>query len=89
MYYCHLKEQVLWFKCMNREEAYFLLAACGLQAELGNQQELVHVDRYFEPHAYFPQWVWLCATLLVCVCVCLGQGLSNVCSPRANSGIHE
>lgn len=53
---------------MHREEAYFLLAACGLQADLGNYQETVHVGRYFEPHAYFPQWVRLCGTLLVCVC---------------------
>lgn len=52
---------------MHREEAYFLLAACGLQADLGNYQVLVHVGRYFEPHAYFPQWVRLCSTLLVCV----------------------
>lgn len=63
---------------MRREEAYFLLAAYGLQADLGNQQESVHVGRYFEPHAYFPQWVRL-----------WGAGVSDVCSPRANSGIHE
>ncbi|MEJ1275472.1 hypothetical protein NN561_006369 [Cricetulus griseus] len=56
LYYCHLKEQVLRSKCMHREEAYFLLAACGLQADLGNHQESVHVGKYFEPHAYFPQW---------------------------------
>ncbi|XP_063136953.1 FERM domain-containing protein 1 [Rattus norvegicus] len=57
LYYCHLKEQVLRSRCMRREEAYFLLAAYGLQADLGNQQESVHVGRYFEPHAYFPQWI--------------------------------
>ncbi|ERE82136.1 FERM domain-containing protein 1 [Cricetulus griseus] len=57
LYYCHLKEQVLRSKCMHREEAYFLLAACGLQADLGNHQESVHVGKYFEPHAYFPQWI--------------------------------
>ncbi|XP_028639327.1 FERM domain-containing protein 1, partial [Grammomys surdaster] len=57
LYYCHLKEQVLRSRCMHREEAYFLLAACGLQADLGNHQVLVHVGRYFEPHAYFPQWI--------------------------------
>ncbi|XP_060229285.1 FERM domain-containing protein 1 isoform X1 [Meriones unguiculatus] len=57
LYYCHLKEQVLRSKCMHREETYFLLAACGLQADLGNHQESVHVGRYFEPHAYFPQWI--------------------------------
>ncbi|XP_049991994.1 FERM domain-containing protein 1 isoform X3 [Alexandromys fortis] len=57
LYYCHLKEQVLGSRCMHKEEAYFLLAACGLQADLGNHQETVHVGKYFEPHAYFPQWV--------------------------------
>ncbi|KAL6040891.1 hypothetical protein STEG23_037867 [Scotinomys teguina] len=56
LYYCHLKEQVLRSRCKHREEAYFLLAACGLQADLGNHQETVHVGKYFEPHAYFPQW---------------------------------
>ncbi|GAB1300535.1 FERM domain-containing protein 6 [Apodemus speciosus] len=45
MYYCHLKEQVLRSRCVHREEAYFLLAACGLQADLGNHQESVHVGR--------------------------------------------
>ncbi|XP_057609570.1 FERM domain-containing protein 1 [Chionomys nivalis] len=57
LYYCHLKEQVLRSRCMHREEAYFLLAACGLQADLGNHQETVHVGKYFEPQAYFPQWI--------------------------------
>ncbi|XP_041911451.1 FERM domain-containing protein 1 [Arvicola amphibius] len=57
LYYCHLKEQVLRSRCKHREEAYFLLAACGLQADLGNHQETVHVGKYFEPHAYFPQWI--------------------------------
>lgn len=64
LYYCHLKEQVLRSRCMHKEEAYFLLAACGLQADLGNHQETVHVGKYFEPHAYFPQWVRPCGTLL-------------------------
>lgn len=44
-------------QCAHREEAYFLLAAYGLQADLGNHREPVHVGRYFEPHAYFPPWV--------------------------------
>lgn len=57
LYYCHLKEQVLRSRCTHREEAYFLLAACGLQADLGDHQESVHVGKYFEPHAYFPQWI--------------------------------
>lgn len=59
LYYCHLKERVLRSECTHREEAYFLLAAYGLQADLGNHRELVHVGRYFEPEAYFPQWVRL------------------------------
>ncbi|XP_051062010.1 FERM domain-containing protein 1 [Phodopus roborovskii] len=57
LYYCHLKERVLRSRCVLREEAYFLLAARGLQADLGNYQESVHVGKYFEPHAYFPQWI--------------------------------
>ncbi|KAM9666869.1 FERM domain-containing protein 1 [Trichechus inunguis] len=57
LYYCHLKEQVLRSECAHREEAYFLLAALGLQADLGNHREAAHVGRYFEPQAYFPQWI--------------------------------
>uniref|UniRef100_A0A7N5KJY3 FERM domain containing 1 n=1 Tax=Ailuropoda melanoleuca TaxID=9646 RepID=A0A7N5KJY3_AILME len=57
LYYCHLKERVLRSQCAHREEAYFLLAAYGLQADLGNHREPVHVGRYFEPHAYFPPWI--------------------------------
>ncbi|XP_039113065.1 FERM domain-containing protein 1 [Hyaena hyaena] len=57
LYYCHLKERVLRSECTHREEAYFLLAAYGLQADLGDHREPVHVGRYFEPHAYFPHWV--------------------------------
>lgn len=48
---------MLGSQCAHREEAYFLLAAYGLQADLGNHRERAHVGRYFEPQAYFPQWV--------------------------------
>lgn len=57
LYYCHLKERVLRSQCAHREEAYFLLAAYGLQADLGNHRARAHVGQYFEPQAYFPQWV--------------------------------
>ncbi|XP_029079178.1 FERM domain-containing protein 1 isoform X2 [Monodon monoceros] len=57
LYYCHLKEQVLRSQCAHREEAYFLLAAYGLQADLGDYREPAHSGRYFEPQAYFPQWI--------------------------------
>ncbi|XP_074844772.1 FERM domain-containing protein 1 isoform X1 [Carettochelys insculpta] len=57
LYYCHLKEQVLRSRCMHKEEIYFLLAAYSLQADLGNYAENVHVGKYFEPQAYFPQWI--------------------------------
>ncbi|XP_060023894.1 FERM domain-containing protein 1 [Lagenorhynchus albirostris] len=57
LYYCHLKERVLRSQCAHREEAYFLLAAYGLQADLGNYREPAHSGRYFEPQAYFPQWI--------------------------------
>ncbi|XP_030785262.1 FERM domain-containing protein 1 isoform X2 [Rhinopithecus roxellana] len=57
LYYCHLKERVLRSQCAHREEAYFLLAACALQADLGDHREPAHAGRYFEPHSYFPQWI--------------------------------
>nr|XP_058938976.1 FERM domain-containing protein 1 [Kogia breviceps] len=57
LYYCHLKEQVLRSQCTHREEAFFLLAAYGLQADLGDHREPAHSGRYFEPQAYFPQWI--------------------------------
>jgi len=57
LYYCHLKEQVLMSRCNHKEEIYFLLAAYSLQADLGNYREKVHAGKYFEPQAYFPQWV--------------------------------
>ncbi|XP_007445999.1 PREDICTED: FERM domain-containing protein 1 [Lipotes vexillifer] len=57
LYYCHLKERVLRSQCTHREEAYFLLAAYGLQADLGSYREQAHSGRYFEPQAYFPQWI--------------------------------
>lgn len=59
LYYCHLKERVLRSQCAHREEAYFLLAAYALQADLGNHREQAHAGRYFEPQAYFPPWVRL------------------------------
>ncbi|XP_076965833.1 LOW QUALITY PROTEIN: FERM domain-containing protein 1-like [Callospermophilus lateralis] len=57
LYYCSLKERVLRSQCAHREEAYFLLAALALQADLGSHRKPPHVGRYFEPQAYFPQWV--------------------------------
>ena len=48
---------MLGSQCVHREEAYFLLAAYGLQADLGNHRGLAHAGRYFQPQAYFPQWV--------------------------------
>lgn len=57
LYYCHLKEQVLMSRCNHKEEIYFLLAAYSLQADLGNYREEVHTGKYFEPQAYFPQWI--------------------------------
>lgn len=42
---------------MLREEAYFLLAAFALQADLGNFKRNKHREKYFEPEAYFPAWV--------------------------------
>ncbi|KAF6728734.1 FERM domain-containing protein 6 [Oryzias melastigma] len=56
-YYWHLRKQVLLSQCIQREEAYFLLAAFALQADLGNFKRSKHFGKYFEPEAYFPQWV--------------------------------
>lgn len=56
-YYWHLRKQVLLSQCIQREEAYFLLAAFALQADLGNFKRNKHFGKYFEPEDYFPQWV--------------------------------
>ncbi|XP_076982887.1 FERM domain-containing protein 6 isoform X4 [Tamandua tetradactyla] len=56
-YYWHLRKQVLHSQCVLREEAYFVLAACALQADLGNFKRNKHYGKYFEPEAYFPSWV--------------------------------
>ncbi|XP_038612246.1 FERM domain-containing protein 6 isoform X2 [Tachyglossus aculeatus] len=56
-YYWHLRKQVLHSQCVLREEAYFLLAAFALQADLGNFKRNKHCGKYFEPEDYFPPWV--------------------------------
>uniref|UniRef100_A0A8C6WXZ8 FERM domain containing 6 n=1 Tax=Neogobius melanostomus TaxID=47308 RepID=A0A8C6WXZ8_9GOBI len=48
-YYWHLRKQVLLSQCIQREEAYFLLAAFALQADLGNFKRNKHFGKYFEP----------------------------------------
>ncbi|XP_072907709.1 FERM domain-containing protein 6-like isoform X3 [Hemitrygon akajei] len=55
-YYCQLKEQVLNSSCTSKEEAYFLLTAYALQADMGNYKKNVHTGSYFEPRCYFPEW---------------------------------
>ncbi|XP_077092596.1 FERM domain-containing protein 6 isoform X1 [Siphateles boraxobius] len=56
-YYWQLRKQVLQTQCIQREEAYFLLAAFALQADLGNFKRNKHFGAYFQPEAYFPSWV--------------------------------
>ncbi|NWY03115.1 FRMD6 protein, partial [Nothoprocta ornata] len=56
-YYWHLRKQVLHSQCVLREEAYFLLTAFALQADLGDFKRSKHYGKYFEPEAYFPAWV--------------------------------
>ncbi|MGH0188287.1 UNVERIFIED_CONTAM: hypothetical protein FKN15_028811 [Acipenser sinensis] len=56
-YYWHLRKQVLQSQCPQREEAYFLLAAFALQADLGNYKRNKHFGKYFKPEDYFPPWV--------------------------------
>lgn len=48
---------MLHSQCVLREEAFFLLAAFALQADLGNFKRKLHHGDYFEPEAYFPAWV--------------------------------
>lgn len=48
---------MLLSQCIQREEAYFLLAAFALQADLGNFKRNKHFGKYFDPEAYFPPWV--------------------------------
>ncbi|XP_069091017.1 FERM domain-containing protein 6-like isoform X2 [Pleurodeles waltl] len=57
LYYCHLKEQVLRSQCTKKEEVYFLLAAYGLQADFGDLKKNEPDGKYFDPQAYFPQWI--------------------------------
>lgn len=57
LYYCHLKEQVLRSQCTQKEEVYFLLAAYRLQADFGDFKQNEPDGKYFEPQAYFPQWI--------------------------------
>ncbi|XP_063163575.1 FERM domain-containing protein 1 isoform X4 [Candoia aspera] len=56
-YYRHLREQVLKSRCTNKEEIYFLLAAYGMQVDLGDYKDNFHRGNYFEPQTYFPQWI--------------------------------
>ncbi|XP_064572036.1 FERM domain-containing protein 6 isoform X3 [Zonotrichia leucophrys gambelii] len=56
-YYWHLRKQVLHSQCVLREEAYFLLTAFALQADLGDFKRNKHYGKYFDPEAYFPAWV--------------------------------
>lgn len=48
---------MLHSQCVLREEAYFLLTAFALQADLGDFKRNKHYGKYFEPEAYFPAWV--------------------------------
>ncbi|XP_066282253.1 FERM domain-containing protein 6-like isoform X2 [Branchiostoma lanceolatum] len=40
-----------------QEEAFFVLAALALQADMGNFSTEKHKGQYFQPSKYFPQWV--------------------------------
>ncbi|CAN0412776.1 unnamed protein product [Lampetra planeri] len=56
-YYLQMRKQVLSSRCPQNEEAYFLLAAYALQADVGNYRKSKHVSGYFQPKNYFPEWV--------------------------------
>uniref|UniRef100_UPI00358E4923 FERM domain-containing protein 6 isoform X2 n=1 Tax=Myxine glutinosa TaxID=7769 RepID=UPI00358E4923 len=56
-YHWQLRRRVLASQCGHREEAYFLLAACALQADLGPFRSECHHGVYFRPQDYFPHWV--------------------------------
>lgn len=79
-YYWHLRKQVLHSQCVLREEAYFLLTAFALQADLGDFKRNKHYGKYFEPEAYFPAWVSL---LLPAARISRVWGISCPLSPLA------
>ncbi|XP_066553073.1 FERM domain-containing protein 6 [Amia ocellicauda] len=57
LYYCDLRQRVRGSRCRHREEAYFLLAAYALQADLGDHSDREHKGQYFQPQDYFPPWI--------------------------------
>lgn len=82
-YYWHLRKQVLLSQCIQREEAYFLLAAFALQADLGNFKRNKHFGKYFEPEAYFPPWVSVSKLTMKDFRDGFSQFLSPICSCQA------
>ncbi|XP_035671807.1 FERM domain-containing protein 6-like isoform X1 [Branchiostoma floridae] len=57
-YYWQLRQNVTQsFLGPLQEEAFFVLAALALQADMGNFSTEKHKGQYFQPSKYFPQWV--------------------------------
>ncbi|XP_078672110.1 FERM domain-containing protein 6-like isoform X1 [Branchiostoma floridae x Branchiostoma belcheri] len=57
-YYWQLRQNVTQsFLGPPQEEAFFVLAALALQADMGNFSTDKHKGQYFQPSKYFPQWV--------------------------------
>ncbi|XP_029693117.1 FERM domain-containing protein 6 isoform X2 [Takifugu rubripes] len=63
LYYAELRQKVLWSQSRHQEALFFQLAACALQAdvgdvELGERNDEKSKQRlYFLPEDYFPPWL--------------------------------
>lgn len=63
LYYTELRQKVLWSQSRHQETLFFQLAACALQADVGDVElgkgnnEKSKQRHYFLPEDYFPPWV--------------------------------
>lgn len=57
LYYAQLRQNFVNINTRLNDERYFLLASLALVADFGPYDSTLHVNKYFDPSAYFPQWV--------------------------------
>lgn len=55
LYYAELRQKVLRSQSRHQEALLFQLAACALQADVGDVESKQR--HYFLPEDYFPSWV--------------------------------